>query len=159
MHARASKGLTLIELVVSMSIVSIAIAGTLLAVNTTLRDSADPMIERQATAIAGAYLEEILLKRFYDPDLGAGGGACPGPEATRDLYDNVCDYDGLDDLGARDQDGTAIAGLEAYRVRVTIDQSSTLNTLSGNTEVLRADARVTHPALVDLALSGYRTRY
>ena len=118
-----------------------------------------PVAANQAIAVADAYLEEILLRAFYDPDLGAGGGACPAPEGSRSVFDNVCDYDGLDDSGARDQDGNAIAGLGAYRVRVAIDTTSTLNTLSGSTEVLRADVRVTHPNEIDLILSGYRARF
>ena len=113
----------------------------------------------KALAIADAYLEEILLRAFYDPDLGAGGGSCPAAEASRPLFDNVCDYNGLDDLGARDQDGNAIAGLGAYRVRVSVDTTSTLNTLSGSSNVLRTDVRVTHPNQIDLSLSGYRARF
>ena len=56
---------------------------------------------------AEAYLEEILLRDYLDPDTSS---VCPAPEATRDLYDNVCDYALLDDAGARSQDGTPVAG-------------------------------------------------
>jgi MSHA pilin protein MshD len=152
-------GVTLIELTVSIMVIAIAVSGTLLLVSTATRHSADPMVERQALAIADAYLEEILLRAFYDPDLGVGGGSCPAAEASRPLFDNVCDYDGLDDSGARDQDGNAIAGLGAYRVRVNVDTTATLNTLSGASDVLRTDVRVTHPNQIDLSLSGYRARF
>ncbi len=84
---------------------------------------------------------------------------CPAPEASRDIFDNVCDYDLLDDSGARRQDGGAITGLEAYRVRTTVDQAATLNGLSGAAQVLRVDVRVTRDSRIDLTLSGYRTRY
>lgn len=156
---RDPSGVTLIEIVVSIVITSLAVSGIFLAVGRGVRHSADPMIELQSAAVARAYLEEALLKSYYDPDLGAGGGACPAPEATRDLYDNVCDYDGIDDLGARDQDGNPVPGLGAYRVRVTVDGAATLNDLSGAADVLRVDVRVTHSPLVDLVLSGYRSRY
>jgi MSHA pilin protein MshD len=152
-------GVTLIELTVSIMIIAISVSGTLLLVATATRHSADPMLERQAVAIADAYLEEILLRPFYDPDLGAGGGSCPAPEGSRSLFDNVCDYDGLDDAGAQDQGGSAIPGLGAYRVRVDVDTTATLNTLSGAADVLRADVRVTHPSQIDLTLSGYRARF
>ena len=117
------------------------------------------MIEYQSSAIANAYLEEILLKPYFDPDLGAGGGACPPPEASRDLFDNVCDYAGIDDAGAEDQDGTPVPGLGAYRVRVTVDAGATLNDLVGSADVLRVDVRVTHLPLVDHSLTGYRARF
>jgi MSHA pilin protein MshD len=152
-------GLTLVELTVSIAVIGIALSGTLLAMSRMSRNSADPMIVNQATAVSEAYLEEILLRPFYDPDLGAGGGTCPAKEATRDLYDNVCDYNGLDDSGARDQEGNAVAGLESYRVRVTVDSAATINGLTGAAEVVRVDVRVTNGSFVDLTLSGYRTRY
>ena len=156
---RDAQGLTLVELTISIVIISIAVTGTLLAVSTTGRHSAEPMIERQASAVGQAYLEEILLKPFYDPDLGAGGGSCPASEASRTLYDNVCDYTGLDDTGARDQDGNAIAGLGAYRVRVTVTGTATLNDIAGGADVLRTDVRITHTDLIDFTVSGYRARY
>ena len=153
-------GVTLIELVISISIVAIAATGTLLSINRTVRSSADPMIVKQALAVAEAYLEEVLLRDYYDPDLGAIGGICPANEASRDLYDNLCDYDLLDDSGARDQDGNAIAGLGDYRVRITVeDTGATLGALAGSAQVVRVDVRVTNSPVVDITLSGYRTNY
>jgi len=155
-RSRARSGLTLIELVISIAIFGIALGGALLAVNHTTVHSADPMIQHQASAIAEAYLEEILLRKFLDPD---SGSVCPAPEGARDLYDNVCDYAGLDDSGARDQSGSAVTGLESYRVRVSVDTTATLNGLTGSADVLRVDVRVNHGSRVDLTLSGYQTRY
>ena len=117
------------------------------------------MVMSQASAIAEAYLEEISLQPFYDPDLGSGGGVCPAAEGSRALYDNVCDYNGLDDSGAVNREGNAVSGLGSYRVRVTVDTTANLNALSASTDVIRADVRVTHTDLVDLTLSGYRTQY
>ncbi len=153
------RGVTLVELVVAMVVISIAAAGTLQLIASTTRASADPMLLQQATAVAEAYLEEILLNAYYDPDLGAGGGVCPAVEASRDLFDNVCDYDGMDDQPPRDQFGTPVAGLAPYRVRVAIDTAAALGGLSGPAQVLRADVRVTHSDVVDLTLSGYRADY
>ena len=109
--------------------------------------------------MAGAFRCQGSLADTADPD---DAGVCGAPEASRDLYDDVCDYDGLDDLGARAQDGTAVAGLEPYRVRVTVDQGASLNGLTGAANVLRVDVRVTHALAalaIDLTLSGYRTQY
>lgn len=158
-HARAESGATLIEMVVSIVIIALVVTGTLLLVQKVAVHSADPMVERQALAVAQAYLEEVLLRPYWDPALGSGAGACPTPPASRALYDNVCDYQGLDDAGAADQSGTPVAGLGAYRVRVSVDAAATLGGLSGPGDVLRVDVRVTHPASVDLRLSGFRARY
>src|SRR5262245_19748528 len=90
-------GVTLVEMVVSIAIIAVVVSGTLVLVQRVAVTSADPMIERQSLAIAQAYLEEILLKPYWDPLLGAGSGACPAAPANRGLYDNVCDYQGVDD--------------------------------------------------------------
>ena len=107
---RETSGVTLIELIIAITIVGIAVTGTLLSINKSVRSSADPLVVQQGLIVAEAYLEEILLNDYYDPDLGAVGGVCPAKEASRDLYDNVCDYDSLTDVGARDQDNFAIPG-------------------------------------------------
>lgn len=156
---RAERGVTLIEMVIAIVVIAIALAGTLVVMNRTVRGSADPMLLEQSVSVAEAYLEEVLLRSYFDPDLGAGGGACPAAEGSRPLYDNVCDYDGLDDSGAIDQSGAAMAGLERYRVRVDVDPAASLGGLAGSAEVLRVDVRVTHSDRVDFTLSGYRSNY
>jgi MSHA pilin protein MshD len=141
-------GLTLIELVTSMTIVAVATAGLILLMQATAGQSADPMIEQQANAIAQAYLEEAGMRSFCDPDFDADANpatpldcpvdcvlsACdPGGcriagqgsvnEGARALYDDVCDYDGLSDSGAVDQTGAALPGLGAYEVTMGVDDA------------------------------------
>lgn len=165
-------GVTLIELVVSIVVISVGLAGILLAINRSVSSSADPMIQHQAVAIAEAYLEEILAKDFCDPDNATpctpgnapgspGCTVCPAAEASRDLYDNVCDYRGLPDNVVRDTTGQPIAGLGAYAVQVTItDNGAVLNGLTGaNCQVLQVDVTVNGPGGVTYSLDGYRTNY
>ncbi len=160
MRLRDAGGVTLIELVIAISIVAVTVTGTLLSINRTVRSSADPMVVRQALSIGEAYLEEILLRGYYDPDLGAAGGVCPAVEASRDLYDNICDYDGLSDAGARDQDNNAIAGLASYQVDVAVETATaTLGALVGDPAVLRVDVTVASGAEANFTLSGYRANY
>jgi len=166
MHRRArglirdQSGVTLIELIITITVIAIALTGTLVVIQRTIASSADPMIVRQAVGVAEAYLEEILLKSYYDPVGGAGAGVCPAPDPNgRPEYNNVCDYNGLDDNGARDQDDNPVSDLTRYRVRVTVDPNATLGSLSGPGDVIRADVRVTHPNDVDFTLSGYRANY
>ncbi len=157
MYARPEAGLTLIELVIAMVVIAIALSGTLVLHRSVALSSADAMILAQAGVIAEAYLEEALLRPVYDPDLGAAGGVCPAPEASRALFDNLCDYDGLNDAGARDQSGTPTPGLEAYAVQVEVDLGAQLADLSGAPDLLRVDLRVTQGA-AEVLLSGYRTQ-
>ena len=130
-------GFSLIEIVIAMVVLSVALTGTLSVMERTLRASADPMLMHQAIVIAETYLEEVSLQPYIDPDLDQVTGAvCPAAEASRALYDNVCDYNGLSNSGARDQTDSAITGLEAYTIDVTVATSATLNTLSGSNAVL-----------------------
>ncbi len=69
-------GTTLIELVASIVIVSIATFGLMLAISAGVSRSADPMIEQQAAAIAEAYLEEVVQAGFCDPDMAPLTQAC-----------------------------------------------------------------------------------
>jgi len=150
-NAKRQSGVTLIELLVSIVIVSIAASGVLGVLSMTTAASADPMIRHQAAAIADAYLEEILLKPFTDPD-GADG------EASRADYDDLDDYDGLADAGARDQFGAPISGLGDYTVTVAVSPSAALSAVPA-ADALRVDVVVTHGVEISFALSGYRTRF
>jgi MSHA pilin protein MshD len=64
------RGVSLVELIVSIVIVAVAVAGVLAALSMTTRASADPLVEKQALAIAQALLEEVQLMPFTycDPD-------------------------------------------------------------------------------------------
>ena len=142
-------GVTLIELVISIVIIAIAASAVLGVLASSVGRSADSMVMSQAVAIAEAYLEEITLKSFADPD-GVE------PEANRVDFDDVDDYDGLVDVGARDQFGVAIAALSQYTVAVTVAQSTALTGVPGAEE--RVDVTVTYAPNVTVALSAYKTR-
>jgi MSHA pilin protein MshD len=149
---RAQKGATLIELVVSMVIISVVVTGVMMVVSNTTRNSADPMIRSQALSIADAYLQEIVSQAMTDP----AGSDVFGPEAgeSRATFDDVTDYNGLaDNAGAVDQNGNPIAGLEGYNVDVAIS-ATTLNGDPAN----RILVTVTYDGDPDfsLSLSSYR---
>src|SRR3981081_2156421 len=67
---RAEHGVSLIELIVFIVVVSIGVAGVVGALSMATRASAHPMIQKQALAIAEALLEEVQLQPFTycDPD-------------------------------------------------------------------------------------------
>jgi len=149
---RTQVGATLIELVVSIVIISISVTGVMMLVANVSRASADPMIRVQATAIARAYMEEILAQSLNDPDGGETGTAESGE--TRATYDDVSDYHGLADTsGAVDQNGSPIAGLSGYNVMVSV-ASATL----GGQPAKRVAIQVGYDGDADfsLALSSYR---
>ena len=99
--------------------------------------------------VGEAYLEEILTKNF----------TADGVEASRDLYDDVMDYNGLTDSPPRDQNGTTIAALAGYSVNVQVatEALNDITLASGN--AVRAQVTVTMPTGSNVVVSGYRTNY
>ena len=161
-RAPRQTGISLVELVLFIAIVSIGIAGILSVMNVTTKSSADPFPRKQAMAIAESMLEEIQLKDFSNPaDPNAFIGAAI--QANRALFDDIGDYHGFTSAGIFPVDGgTPIAGLEAYNVNVTVVTDGGLGT--GASLVPAADARlitvtVTGPGATVITLSGYRTNY
>lgn len=73
-HCRNNQGFTLIELIVAMVVISVALVGVMSVINYTTLHSADPVLRLQAIAIAEAYMEEITLKNYFDPDADETGG-------------------------------------------------------------------------------------
>lgn len=182
-----ARGATLVELIMFIVIVGVGIVGILGVMNLTTRASADPLIQKQALAIAEAYLEEVLAAPFTycDPDdanaatatsavlgivptrcattlegIGPEGGESRGSSTTP--FDNVSDYHGLAGAPAA-IDGMSIPGLGSYQVAVAVaaEAISTVaaNDANGQPQSLRVTVTVTGPASTTVTLDGYRTRY
>ena len=176
-------GLTLIELVVFIVIVSVALAGIIGVFNLNTQHSADPMAQKQALAIAESILEEIELMPFTycDPDdanatTAADATGCAttaegmGPETGETRYsattpfDNVNDYDGFTmnagNGGILDITGAPVGGagtLDAYSVVVAVTPTA-LGSIA-STDSLLITVTVTGPGSTSVVLNGYRTRY
>ena len=162
--ARRERGINLIELLISIVIISIACTGVLLVFAQTVRFSADPMIQTQALAVAEAYLDEILARPMNDPSGGESGGSeegSPSLAANRPLLDDVQDYAGLSNSPPQDQSGAVadfapvdgVPDLAGYQVDVAV---TTAGVAVNGVPMARVDVRVRYAPLVDFTLTGYR---
>lgn len=138
MTSPAQRGFTLIELIIFMVVVSAGLAGILTVMNTVVKSSADPMVRKQAMALADSILEEIVLKAYADPD-GVSG------ETTREAMDDVADYHGKTNALFTDlptdlaayviaisvTDDAATLGVSAKKVTVTVSRGSESVQLTG----------------------------
>jgi MSHA pilin protein MshD len=174
------RGLSLIELIVFIVIISVGLAGILLVMDQTTRSSADPFIRKQSLAIAESLLEEIVLMPFTycDPNdalaaVATSPAGCDataeglGPETGETRYsattpfDNVSDYHNFlmnaGNGGIRDIIGNVIGALDSYTASVTLAES----VLGGIAAIdsLLITVTVTGPNSEPVVLQGYRTRF
>ena len=188
MERRRSLGLSLVELIVFIVIVGVAVAGVLGALNISTRASADPVIQKQALAVAEAVLEEVQLMPFTycDPDdlqaatalsaaVGAtgctaaasvenlGAEATPpyGPETRLGAttpYDNVNDYNGFS-VGPGITDITGAAITGLGAYTATVSVASQALGAIPASDSLLITVTVTGPGNTTATLHGYRVRY
>ncbi|MCX7627449.1 MAG: prepilin-type N-terminal cleavage/methylation domain-containing protein [Methylophilaceae bacterium] len=147
------RGISLIELIVFIVIVGVALAGIAAAINYNVQHSVDPVVKKQALAIAESMLEEVMLQNYADPD-GTNTG-----ESNRSNWDDVDDYHGYTSTGiyAIDDLTTPISGLSDYTVSVQVETVASFNGISGQTK--RIVVTVTGPIGTTVKLEGYRTHY
>jgi MSHA pilin protein MshD len=145
------RGITLIEMVVAITIVAIAVTTILGVLGTVASRSSDAMMQQQAIAVAGSYLDEIMQRWVVDPNGAA-------PNTGRSSWDLVDEYNGLVDVGAHDQFGNPIAALRAYTVSVVTSQSSALTGVPA-AATRRIDITVSYAPGRSVTVSGYRTNY
>jgi MSHA pilin protein MshD len=185
MSSKRERGLSLIEVVVFIVVLGIAIAGMAILYNQVTLASVDPLVRKQAVAIANSLMEEIQLRpfTFCDPDdplvFTAGSPAACGIQEVIGVeggetryadprYDNVSDYNGFPMLGSiQDINNNNIIGLTGYSAQVAIVEASADFAAAGGVppnEALRITVTVTGPAAtgpanVRVVLQGYRLRY
>ncbi len=163
------RGATLIELVVSIVIISVAVSGVMLVMSRNIAHSGDPLVREQLIAAANSYLEEILLQNFTDPD-GLGG-------EDRPVFDDVMDYHGLANNGCLasettvecplgacpcDQKGAPISGLSGYSLTVSVVQDGGALGIAGSVpgaDAVRVDVTASHLSGESIGISGYRANY
>ncbi len=173
---RAQGGFTLVEVIFTMLVISVALAGLMLAVTGPVARSADPLLQIKAMELGQAMLDEILPRKFDEntPEGGlprcgssdinsvtctleSGFGTDAG-ETNRDAYDDVDDFHGIDDSPPRDATGVERAGYANFRVQVTVSYAGADLGLTA-TEAKRILVTVTTPGKQAYTFSAYRANF
>lgn len=170
-------GVTLIELILFMVIVSIALAAVIRIMNLTNVLSTDPLREKQALALAESMLEEIQLQAFTycDPDDANATTAYSAADCASEVqglvasnlesrngephFDNVGDYGNYGPVPPYDFEGNLIKDfanstlpvLQGYSVKVREEYGC-------GDACIRIDVTVNVDD-VTVVLTGYRYRY
>ncbi|MEZ5561265.1 MAG: prepilin-type N-terminal cleavage/methylation domain-containing protein [Pseudomonadales bacterium] len=128
-HSRPA-GFTLVELIVTLMLISIAVLGITYALSFAFARQSDGLWQSKAVALAESYFEEIMARRF-DESAPLGGVPPCSPVTTacgpiglegepRAQFDDVDDYDGLDEQPPLDGDGNPRLEYAGYRVQVSV---------------------------------------
>ena len=159
-------GGSLIELIMFIVIVSTALAGIMLVMNTATKGSADPLLRKQAMATAYSLLEEVELQDFI-PRPGiitctTNGNTTPNPVVQNNrssCYHIVSDYNGFAMTGiySLTDTGSVSAVLPKYNANVTVTPAA-LGAIAAASAV-QINVTVTGPNGTAITATGYRTAY
>ncbi|MGK5014790.1 type IV pilus modification PilV family protein [Janthinobacterium sp. HLS12-2] len=170
------RGVTLIELVIFIVVVSIAVVGLLQIFARTTASSADPQLRKQALAIAEAMLDEIEGARFTycpadDPaaETATSVADCTlaeGPANSIRPYYRVSDYNLINppytytttDAAGNDFPKGYVADVVISPVLVN-DKGLQHAPSATDPTALRITVTVSYGANQQIVLDGYRTRY
>ncbi|HCI12633.1 MAG: hypothetical protein A2063_08620 [Gallionellales bacterium GWA2_60_142] len=153
------RGVSLIELIMFIVIVSAALAGIMSVMNVTTRNSADPLVHKQALAIAESLLEEVALQDF----VSASGVTNAVTKENRSTgYHIVSDYNGFNmaaasGIFALNDSVTPVTGLTSYSASVTVGAPVNIGAPAASAVLITVT--VTDPQANQIQISGYRTRY
>ena len=167
---RQSAGFTLVELIVFIVVVSIGVLGILSLFNVTVRGSGNPLLVKQALAIAESVMEEVQGKDFDNTSHVSSDFVPSNPPTVseRQNFDNVDDFNnyGAASLsptvlrtGIYDISGNAIPLLASFRLLVTVAHPA--SAFGGITvdKIWIISVQVTDPGNQTYTLTGYRINY
>lgn len=184
---RRQRGITLIELLVAMVLISVGVVGLISVSSNTIMRSADPLVRKQALIIAESLLTEIEQQAFTwcDPqdavvltatgagdctdDQNNGGGALgpipsgapPAGETRGDAanpFDNVADYAGFTATGVALTGNAALAGYNATVAIARVGNAGAFTAVAPADAVLQITVSVTGGGET-VTLTGHRVRY
>lgn len=160
----AQSGATLVELVITIVIISVAIAGTVGAFSLIAGRSADPLNQTRAVALAQIYIDEILGRRYDEGTPVGGVPKQPGctintEEGNRADYDDVDDYNAIASAAPQNAEGMSL-GTEysQFSVSVSVQCAGTEIGLPAD-DAKRVDLSITDPSGQAYIFSVYRANY
>ena len=180
--SRGVAGFTLVELVITIAVLSVALLGVAYSLQYSAQHGSDTLWQTKTVELAQAYSDEILSKR-YDELTPVGGaplcGSCSltssfgsgqdAIEEVRGLYlsvatnnfDDVDDYHLLDNNPPIDAQGAERSEYAGFRVQVSVSYAGTDLGLDSNENAKLIRIVITPPItpLTPVPFSFYRSNY
>lgn len=117
-HAPGPTGFTLVEALVALTIAGVAGSALLLGVTASMHTTGETLHQLQAQGLAQQMLDEVIGARYME----YGGSAydttlCPGADetayGTREIYDDIDDFNGVRQQPPSDRWGVAVGREDA----------------------------------------------
>ena len=166
-------GFTLVETIIVIVLVGAMMAGMTSLFMNNVGNSYRPFLRQRALAVANAFMDEIQHRRWNEASpLGGGcvntGASCPtGPAAmaigtdgdTRTTYDDIDDYNGLNQSPPQNSAGVDMPGYAGFTVNVPVAQpAAAWNTIAA-ADVRLITVSVTSPSNETISISAYRVNF
>ncbi len=161
----SQQGATLVELVMTIVIISVAIAGVVGAFSLIAGRSADPLNQTRAVELAQLYMDEIITRK-YDHNAPQGGvprysGGCniDTEEGLRNraLFNDVDDYNGLADSPPEGAQGE-LDGYDGFTVKVAVKCAGADVKLPPS-QAKRVDLTITAPGGQNFSFTAYKANF
>lgn len=171
---RRQYGFNLVELVIFIVVVAVAASAIALQYVQSASHSHEPLLRQRTLAVAGAYLDELLNKRWNESTplgggcVNTGSGSCPsgpaptaiGPEAgeSRATYDDVDDYNAIvNESPPRNAQGAVMSGYDGnWNVNVSVSQPGAAWNGIPAADVRQIEVQVDSPAGESITLTVIR---
>lgn len=180
-HTANQSGVTLVEMIIAIVIISIASVALLQGLGLQTQRNVDPMIQTQAQALARQFLDEAMSRTFFetsadprvDPsisqaealDSATDTSARDNNATNRLAFNNIFEYQDYNQP-AQNIDGSSIDELSGYQINIDIDHSPglILGTITNPVAscppaIFLITVTVTDPRGQSVQLQGYRASY
>jgi MSHA pilin protein MshD len=158
---RLRRGMTLIEAVISIVIVATMLVAAVSALGSFARARRSQFDRCAGGTLTRGLMSEILQARYLEPGVDVWFGRDTGePADARATWDDVDDYNGLNECPPKTKSGTAITGAAGWtrQVAVAYVQPDNPNqTSSTDTGLVRITVSATSPTGVTTTLQALRS--
>ena len=166
-------GFTLVETVIVIVLVGAMMAGMTSLFMNNVGNSYRPFLRQRALAVANAFMDEIQHKRWNEATpvgggcVNSGASCATGPAAvaigtdgeTRATYDDIDDYNGLNQNPPQNSAGVAMPGYSGFTVAVSVVQPAAAWNTIATADVRLITVSVTSPSNETIAISAYRVNF
>lgn len=154
-NSRTQRGVTLIELIVFITVISLALGALLGVYRYSVINSVDPIVRVRLLEAAQSRLDEVLAER-YDRDTPVGGvPACGSTAPPGNPEPPPCAGVG----GVSRFDGENDSPYDGYSREVSVVSAGDELGLTNNGWAKRITVTATAPSGESLTLSAYRTNF